>query len=375
LEPFKNFFSPGLVQNLTWHLGRHMRGFDRENFANRIIASLPALELKERAQLIADHLHRALPEEPGRRASIITAMLHPDELDHANQPSDEQGLCGWVILPLTMVVGQHGVADFDRSLGLMRELTKRFSSEFGIRYFLLADQPRALARIKNWTADPNRHVRRLVSEGTRPRLPWAMQLPSLMRDPSPVLPLLEALRDDAEPYVRRSVANHLNDISKDHPELLVRLSKNWMRGAGSDRKVLLRHACRSLVKRGHAGALSVFGQSKAEVEVGPIVLSARKFAMGDTLEFSAPLRSMAAKSQTLTIDYVLHFLKSTGKRMPKVFKGGTVDLAAGESKIFRRNHAFREVTTRRHYEGEQAISLRINGEDTPEVSFWLKIAR
>jgi 3-methyladenine DNA glycosylase AlkC len=373
LEPFKNFFSPELVRGVAMHLGRQMRGFDAEGFTAPILAALPELELKQRAQLIADHLHVAIPSDAERRAGVIANILHPDELDHADKFVDELGVCGWAILPFTMVVGQHGVADFERSLDLMREMTKRFSSEFGIRYFLLADQSRALKTMSRWVSDPNRHVRRLVSEGTRPRLPWAMQLPFLMRDPTPALPLLEALRDDPELYVRRSVANHLNDISKDHPAMLTGIAKDWLTNATAERTALLRHACRGLIKRGHAGALAVFGQAKPKLELGTLKLSAKKFAMSDTLEFSVTLRSTATKAQKLTIDYVLHLLKANGKTMPKVFKGGDIGLKAGETKMFRRNHTFREVTTRRHYEGRHALSLRINGIDTPPVSFWLKV--
>ncbi|MFN0193353.1 MAG: DNA alkylation repair protein [Aestuariivirga sp.] len=373
MEPFKNFFSPELVRGVAMHLQRHMRGFDGDGFVASIIPLFPDLELKQRAQLIADRLHDVLPSEPGKRAAVISSVLHPDELDHADKHVDDQGVCGWAILPFTMVVGQHGVSDFDRSLDLMREMTKRFSSEFGIRYFLLADQSRTLRAISKWTTDPNRHVRRLVSEGTRPRLPWAMQLPSLMRDPSPAIPLLEALRDDTELYVRRSVANHLNDISKDHPEILTSIAKNWHINANAERKALLRHACRSLIKRGNSGALAVFGQTKPKLELDKLKISARTLAMGDTLEFCMPLRSTAAKTQRLTIDYVLHLLKANGRTAPRVFKGGNMKLKAGESKLFRRSHTFREVTTRRHYGGEHALSLRINGVDTPPVSFWLKV--
>jgi 3-methyladenine DNA glycosylase AlkC len=271
-----------------------------------------------------------------------------------------------------MVVGQHGVGDFDRSMGLLREMTKRFSSEFGIRYFLLADQARALATLEGWLDDPNRHVRRLISEGARPRLPWAMQLPALMRDPAPVLPLLERLRDDPEPYVRRSVANHLNDISKDHPALVGRLAADWMAGAGRERRALLSHACRSLIKRGDPAALAVFGRGRPEIAEAVPELSATEVRMGERLDFVLPLRSLSDAPQELTVDYVLHLRKANGKLAPKVFKGAVLTLGPGEARVFRAGHVFREVTTRRHYPGEQALSLRINGVDTAAVPFRLE---
>ncbi len=219
------------------------------------------------------------------------AMLHPDEDNHANQLSDEQGICGWGISPLTTVVGQHGLDNFDGSLRLLKEMTKRFSSEFDIRYFLLADQERALNIIIEWVDDPNTHVRRLASEGTRPRLPWAMQLPQLRMNPQPTLPILEALRNDKEEYVRRSVANHLNDIAKDHPNLVASMAVGWMQGANKEREKLVRHACRTLIKQGHTVALKAVGVGVPEIEFHGLSLESSTVEFGDALIFSVELRS------------------------------------------------------------------------------------
>jgi 3-methyladenine DNA glycosylase AlkC len=372
MEPFKNLFSPDLVRCVAGHLQGQLQTFDRAHFESSILSRLETLELKARAQWIADHLHAALPTDHLKRASILLAMLHPDELDHVNQATSDEGLCGWGILPLTQVVGQHGVADFDRSMQLLREMTKRFSSEFAIRYFLLADQHRAISILTTWVHDPNHHVRRLVSEGSRPRLPWAMQLPELKRDPSPMLPLLEQLRDDASPYVRRSVANHLNDISKDHPDLITSLVLDWRRGARAEREALLRHACRGLIKQGHTAALAVFDRHPPQLKTGPLQLSTPKVRLGEVLEMQMTLRSTAKTPQQLTVDYVLHFLKANGQRSPKVFKGALLVLEPGKSVTFCRSHRFREVTTRKHYPGEQGVCLRINGVDTEVVGFSLQ---
>lgn len=371
MEPFKNIFSPGLVMILARHLARHVPGLDADMFCAPIVAKLAPLELKARAQLIADHLHAALPGDSANRAAVLRAILHPDRLDHADQPSDDRGLCGWAILPLTMVVGQHGVADFDRGMALMREMTMRFSAEFGIRHFLLADQARALAIMAGWLDDPNRHVRRLVSEGSRPRLPWAMRLPALMADPGPALPLLERLRDDPEPYVRRSVANHLNDIAKDHPRRVAALLADWARDGGKDRMALLRHAARGLIKAGDADALAVFGHGMARIAPAVPVLSTTRLQMGDTLAFDVALTSLSDAPQSLSVDYVLHYRKATGMLSPKVFKGARLMLNPGETRTLRRRHSFRDVTTRRHYPGDHALSLRINGQDSDRVVFML----
>ncbi len=372
MEPFKNVFSPELVDCFAGHLSRHLQGFDAAAFRAGLIPALDALELKARAQLLADALHDVLPVGIAARNAVMHAMLHPGPFRGLIMASDDKGIAGWGILPLTMVAGQHGLADFGGSMDLLRDMTRRFSSEFGVRYFLLADQDRALCIMRGWVDDPDHHVRRLVSEGTRPRLPWAMQLPSLMRDPSPVLPLLERLRDDPSDYVRRSVANHLNDISKDHPQLIAGLAADWAKGAGKARMALLRHACRSLIRQGDAAALAVFGHHKPEIRMDAPVLSSGTVRMGDTLEFSVLIQSLARVTQDLTVDYVMLFRKAGGRLAPKVFKGSRITLEPGASVTFRRRHVFQHVTTRVHYPGLQAVHLRVNGMDGDAAEFLLE---
>jgi 3-methyladenine DNA glycosylase AlkC len=370
MEPFKNAFSPQLVNAIADQLRKHIPSFKRKSFVGPILEDLENLELKARSLLIADHLHLALPDGHEERGSILRAMLHPDE--NAG-PSDELGIRGWGMLPLTTVVGQHGLDDFDESLRLLRDMTSRFSSEFAVRYFLLADQDRALGIIRGWLDDPNHHVRRLVSEGTRPRLPWAMRLPRLIEDPAPILPILTYLRDDAEEYVRRSVANHLNDIAKDHPDLVAQLANDWMRGAGKNRQRLVRHACRTLIKQGHRAALEAFGIGKPRVILETLTIATGTVDLGNTLDFSATLASTAKTPQPLVIDYVVHFRKANGKLAAKVFKWKQVTLQPEEPLEINRSHSIRPITTRRYHGGVQALSLRINGEDFGYQEFDLNV--
>lgn len=363
MEPFKNNMSPELVACIAQHLETHVDQFDRAAFESSIFKDLENLELKARAQLIAEHIHGVLPTDHKSRAKIIRALLHPDTSSGIGGPSDDQGLRGWGIYPLSMVVGQYGLNDFEGSLLLLRELTSRFSSEFDVRYFLLADQERALTIMSEWVNDPDHHVRRLVSEGTRPRLPWGMQLPNLIADPSPTLPLLESLRDDEEEYVRRSVANHLNDIAKDHPDLVANLAKQWMVGASKSRERLVRHACRTLIKQGHPVALAAIGVGPPKVELQRLTVNTPTVQFGDALKFSGQVTSTSKTQQSLVIDYVVHFKKANGKRAGKVFKWKKLSLAAGHTVSLDRSHPIRPITTRRYYDGEQALSLRINGQE------------
>jgi 3-methyladenine DNA glycosylase AlkC len=373
MEPLKHAFSPELVGLIATHVARHLDGFDPQAFTESVAPRLPDLELKERSQLIADRLHAALPQDLTRRFAIIRAMLHPAENAGVLDQSDDRGLRGWAILPLTALVGQHGLPAFDASLDLLKEMTSRFSAEFDVRHFLLADQDRALARIQAWVSDPNRHVRRLVSEGTRPRLPWAMRLPSLVADPTPLLPLLESLRDDPEDYVRRSVANSLNDIAKDHPGLVADLTEDWLRNAPPARVKLLRHACRSLIKAGHPRVLAAFGIKAPSVEARNLSITRPSIMLGETLDFSVTLRSTSPNDQRILIDYVLHFRRANGTLSAKVFKWKELDLPAQQTIALSRGHPIRPITTRRYYAGAQALSLRINGHDTDQLGFQLQI--
>ena len=373
MEPFKNNISPELVVCISDHLEKHLGNFDRQGFETPILHKLNTLELKQRAQLISDHLHVALPEAFDERAKVLRAMLHPHDGEHNGQQSDENGISGWGMFPLAMVVGQHGQQAFEGSLLLLKDMTSRFSSEFDVRYYLIADQERALNIMSAWVDHPNMHVRRLLSEGTRPRLPWGMQLRQLVEDPSPMLPLLEALRDDKEEYVRRSVANHLNDIAKDHPDLVAGLAKDWMKGADKNRERLVRHACRTLIKKGHVGALEAFGLGAPEIDLTEFTIETKHVVLGGSVDFEATLKSTSKKAQSLVIDYLLHFKKANGGQTGKVFKWKSIKLVPGASATMRKSHAIKAITTRRYYEGEQALSLRINGQDFGFEEFDLSV--
>lgn len=363
MEPLKNQFSPGLVSCLAGHLKKHLPDFDNVAFESSILSELERLELKARVQCIADALQRVLPKDRARRNRVLLAIMHPLEDADSQLQSNHEGIRGWGMLPLSAVIGQHGIDDFESSLALLKEMTTRFSTEFDVRYFLLEDQDRALKIMATWVKDPNRHVRRLVSEGTRPRLPWAMQLPRLIADPKPVLPLLKALRDDEESYVRRSVANHLNDISKDHPDLVADVARTWMKGGDENRKKLLRHACRSLIKQGHASTLEAFGYPEPQIQLQELTIATPAVTFGQNLEFEVRFQSLSDSAQPLIVDYVLHFKKAKGHLAAKVFKWTTRTLEPNQEVVLKRSHAIRQVTTRKYYEGAQALSLRVNGRD------------
>ncbi len=249
-EPFKNLLNKNIIEGMAKHFKRQWSDFDDKGFITEAINDLDSLELKARTERITDTMIRYFPADFEQAGEIMLASLgSPLDDDVSAGTVDAKGIAGWAVTPLTHYVGLRGHDHFDLSMMLFKEMTKRASSEFGIRFFLLESSERTLSVLNTWTSDSNQHVRRLVSEGSRPRLPWAMSLSSYIEDPSPVIELLEALKDDNKEYVRRSVANNLNDIAKDHPDTVAEIASQWMKGASNERKKLIRHACRKISKR------------------------------------------------------------------------------------------------------------------------------
>jgi 3-methyladenine DNA glycosylase AlkC len=372
-EPFKNFFNPTLIAQMGEHLHRAAPTFDAERFVALACRGLDDLELKQRSAQIQAALGACLPEDFPGACELMIAALHPEEEAPIGEMSlDEGGIRGWAVMPMADWVAEHGVPHFDLAMDTLMVMTRRFSAEFAIRTFLLADPERALATMKTWARHDNVHVRRLASEGCRPRLPWGVQLPRFIEDPAPVLELLELLKDDPEEYVRRSVANNLNDISKDHPDLLATLAERWLRGAGRDRKRLVRHACRTSIKKGHRPTLRALGYGPPAVELVRLALGAERVRLGQGLDIEVELRSTASKSQELLLDYLVHHRLASGRTSPKVFKWKTLRLAPGAAVTVEKRHPIKPITTRTYYSGTHHLEIQLNGEVLGRVDFELE---
>lgn len=371
MDTFKRHFSAGLVNYIADQTALYCGRKAADVFTDLALPGLETMEMKQRVQRIADALYEALPGSTIERHAALEAMLHPDVNVGLSRESDRRGIAGWGIWPLSLVVGQHGLEDFEAGLELLREMTQRSTAEFAIRYFLLADQERSLDIMRSWVEDDNEDVRRLVSEGTRPRLPWAMRLPSLIDDPRPALLLIKTLRDDPSEYVRRSVANHINDVAKDHPELVVDIARDWLVNASNERKKMIKHSCRTLIKQGHKEAMALFGFGHPRINVTPIQLLAHSIKKGEGLAFCATISSDDSQTQSLSVDYVLHLLRANGTHTLRVFKGKRISLEPHGDYTSKQTHVFRTISSRSHYSGHQAVCLRINGIDTPPVGFKL----
>lgn len=367
-EAFKEKFNSTAVNDLAAQLKRAWPEFEADAFAEQIIALLPELELKQRSDEIKQALRQYLPDDFEHSADIIVNSL-AGKAQLGWQQSDSEGVSGWMIMPLADYVADYGHEHFERSMVLLKQMTSRFSSEFAIRPFIQHQPARTFAVLASWVNDDDEHVRRLVSEGTRPRLPWGIRLQALVRDPSASLPLLQQLKDDPSEYVRRSVANHLNDIAKDHPDLVADIAMNWMKDADVQRRRLLRHACRTLIKQGHKPTLAVFGYGPVKVQSLNFAVSQDEISLGQSLQLQASFK--VAREQPLIIDYAIHHPRANGSVSAKVFKGRTLTAAAGEEVQFSKSHAIKAITTRRYYPGWHQVDLLINGECVASSGFEL----
>jgi 3-methyladenine DNA glycosylase AlkC len=374
-EAFKNFINPALVRQTAAHLHRAWRRFDRKAFEQQALDGLESLELKARAMQLTAALEATLPQDFAHAADVMEAALAPaladDEL--ATVGTRDAGLAGWALWPATEYIARHGQAQPERALAALHAMTQRFTAEWAVRPFLLHQPRLSFATLAHWTDDPSAHVRRLVSEGSRPRLPWGMQLKPLIADPSPTLPLLEALQDDPSAYVRRSVANHLNDIAKDHPALVADWLARHLPHAGPERRALLRHASRSLVKRGDPQVLAHWGVGAPLRGDASLAIEPRRVALGGGILITITLTSRARRPQALLVDYAVHHVKTDGGSAPKVFKGWSVELGPGETRVLTKRHPLKPITTRRYYPGRHRVDLLVNGRAVAQASFDLSL--
>ncbi|MBI4783753.1 MAG: DNA alkylation repair protein [Oscillatoriophycideae cyanobacterium NC_groundwater_1537_Pr4_S-0.65um_50_18] len=366
-EPLKNQFGIEIPQKIAAMVAGVTPNFATEAFLNEVRDGYDDLDLMPRGWKIAEALHHHLPSNYEEAADILIASLGP-KLEETKQA----GMAPFLYLPHVLFVAKYGLEHFEASMQAQYELTQRFTAEFSIRPFLERYPEATLAQLKTWTQDPSTHVRRLVSEGTRPRLPWAPRLREFQKNPYPVLELLDLLKDDSELYVRRSVANNLNDIGKDHPSLLVEIAHRWLVNATDERRWLIRHALRSAVKRADPGAIAALGFSDGvTASIGKVSITPQPAVIGDSLSIAFEITNASSQPQRLLVDLRLHFVKANGKTSPKVFKLKTVELAPGETIQLGKAISLADMTTRKHYPGSHLIEIILNGQTVPLGSFEL----
>ncbi len=356
-EPLKNRYGPDIPRRIAAMIAGVHPGFAAESFIQDALQGYEVLDLMQRGRHLAALLRRHLPGDYSQAAEILIASLGP-----VLEQSEGMGMAPFVYLPHVFFVAEYGLDDFELSMRAQHALTQRFTAEFSIRPYLVRHRDATLARLALWAEDPSEHVRRLVSEGARPRLPWAPRLREFQADPAPVLALLERLKDDPALYVRRSVANNLNDIGKDHPHLLAETAQRWLRDAPEPRRWVVRHALRSAVKRGEAGALAVLGfGGEACVELRKVAVQPGQARVGDKVSVSLEVVNTADHAQKVLVDLRVFYMKANGKPNPKVFKLKALELAPGERVALNKAISLAAMTTRRHYPGLHRVEALLNG--------------
>ena len=379
-ELLKDKFGPEMVHRAAQSLADVYPSFDSDGFTAMALDGFAELELTPRCRQITAAMAAYLPEDRGEAIDLLAASLGP-ELENCDPDDaaptgdaeiDDNVMSGFFYLPHGYFLADYGEGHLAKVMNANYEITKRATSEFSIRTPLRDHTEVTLGYLEHWVHDDNCHVRRCVSEGTRPRLPWSFRLKIFQEDPTPVLALLEHLKDDPVEYVRRSVANNLNDIAKDHPDVVCDVAARWWADGDATRKALIRHALRSLIKAGEPAALDVLGYGPdSPARVGEVSLSTTSPSIGEKVKVEVVIENPSDQPAAALVDLVVHFVKANGSTSPKVFKGGELELGAGESGTIRKTISLAQHSTRKHYPGEHKIEIAINGGNHSGGSFTL----
>ncbi|WP_123043158.1 DNA alkylation repair protein [Cohnella candidum] len=349
-EALKAMYHERFLRDFAQIVRRRLPSFDADRFVDFVLgAGWDELELKARMRRISEGLRETLPKEYEEALTVLEDIAEECR--------------GFPYMFFPDFVERYGLDDWDRSIAALEKFTPMSSSEFAVRPYLLKDLDKMMGRMLAWSSHPDEHVRRLASEGCRPRLPWAMGVPELKRDPAPIWPILERLKADPSEYVRKSVANNMNDISKDHPEQVVERVIQWQ---GEDARTdwVLRHGCRGLIRAAHPEIMARFGLLPAAgVEVEEWALSDREIPMGGSVEARYKLRVPEGEAIKLRLELAVTFPRPGGKSYRKQFRLSEKIAEGGSVVIGVRRHSFADLSTRRHYPGVHRLALIVNGSE------------
>jgi 3-methyladenine DNA glycosylase AlkC len=353
----KNIYSTRFIDQFSEILALHLADFNTINFKNSIFdASWEKRELKDRMKHIAMVLNQHFPQDFEKASHTILQIINT-----LQQNKITEGSLEFMFFP--EYIEQFGIDDFENATYAMEVVTQFTSCEFAVRPFIIRYDTKMMDKMEKWTQHPNHHVRRLASEGSRPRLPWAIALPKFKKDPTPLLTILENLKNDESEYVRRSVANNINDISKDHPDVVIALAQKW-KNTGSQTDALIKHGCRTLLKAGNKDILTYYNLHNTDhIITTDLFFKVKKVAMGENLVFSFSIKNSHLETATIRIEYAIYFLRQNGQLNKKVFKISEREWGPNESKTIEKSHSFRPITTRKYYTGHQKLSIIINGKE------------
>ena len=364
MSALKDIYSPVFYDRLSVILSRALPDFDKIRFMSRIYRDgFENKELKDRMRHTAKAMHCFMPENFSDTVPVLKHIIK-----HLRDASIGEDSLAYMFLP--DYIETYGINDYDAAVSALEHTTQFTSCEFAVRPFLLQYPEKMMEQMKIWSLHENHKVRRLASEGSRPRLPWAMAIPYLKKDPSPVIPLLENLKNDPSEYVRRSVANNINDIAKDHPSVVIELAKQW-KGNTKETDAIIKHGCRTLLKQAHPEVLQLYGLDSTHMTLSDFEILTPKVKMGDSVEFTFAIENKDSKPQTVRLEYGLYYKKAKGHLARKVFKISERVFQPGEKNTIVRKQSFRPITTRVFYAGDHQLSLIINGEEKEISEFEL----
>ncbi len=359
-EPLKDMFSKKFYERLALEFNKADNNFHPDKFVKDVTKNIDTLSLNQRMRNTSVVLKQHLPSDYKKAIDVMWNVV-PEFRSH------------YTALLFPDFVGQYGHDDFKLSMDALKYFTQFGSSEFAIREFLKRDLTKTLSLMKKWAGDKNYHVRRLASEGSRPRLPWSFNLDEVIKDPNSTLPILEILKEDKELYVKKSVANHLNDFSRIDAGWMLKVINSWDK-KNTDTAWIIKHASRTLIKNGDARSLAVFDYEKnPKIKVEKFNVNKLKIVLGENLQFGFYLRSEKTSSQKLVIDFAIYYQKKSGNLAPKVFKLKEIVLKPKQTVSITKSHRFMDFTTRKHYSGEHVIELMINGWSCGKIEFLLKV--
>jgi len=354
----KDLVDEDAVGAIAAALQKSLPGLDEEGFSRAVFDQQWAdRPLKKRIRHIAVTMRSVLPEDYSAALDVVCA---------AAETLGRGGIAAWCFNDF---VEEYGVDDPDLSLPALEKLTQLASSEFAVRPFIRKYPERMATQMLQWACHDSEHVRRLASEGFRPRLPWGLGVSALTKDPTPILPVLEELRSDPSETVRRSVANNLNDISKDHPEVAVATLSAWG-VATPEARALRKHALRTLLKQGHPDALELLGYNKdASVSVLGLAVHPESVAVGEHVYIEFEVVSSGTDVESVMIDYAVTYQNVSGTGSRKVFKGIVDELEPGGSTSLRRKVSLQPMATRKILAGIHVVEAQVNGVVHASVEF------
>ncbi|MGN6645563.1 MAG: DNA alkylation repair protein [Cytophaga sp.] len=362
-EPLKNLYSPTFIKSLTTSLKKVYPAFNVKAFEKAVFdKEWENRELKQRMKHLAAVLHQYLTQNYKQDVGIIIEWVH-----YLKAHSNQQQSFEYLFLPEYIeMFGRDHVA---LSMKAIEEVTQYTSCEFAIRPFLDKDPEKIMQYMLKWSKHKNANVRRFSSEGCRPRLPWGMALKSFKKDPSLILPVLDNLKNDDSEYVRKSVANNLNDIAKDNPQVVIDIIKRW-KGNSKNTDWIIKHGARTLLKKAHGEVLVLFDlHTLVRCEVKELTVNRKKIALGETLAFSFVLHTDPKANSKLRIEFAVYYMKGTGNSSRKLFKITEQTYEKGSSIIFNKKISFKDLTTRKHYPGKHKLSIVVNGNELMEKEF------